>query len=254
MKNLIYYTVGTENYIDVLKLSLESLNKQQYTGEVLIITPFEEKIRSAINYSGNLLFVAPTEQLAIERVALYKLRLDLFDRLNEYEKAIYVDCDIVWTNSPDKIFNVIENEEFYMSHDPHSFMCNRWWSGEMFDELEKAEINESYIRGLNCGLFAFKTSLVSHLKEIYNSVIQAEKIDCVNEQPFMNVYLYRQGKKLGKKMYNTKLAFQVLHTGAQISTPALVNSFKKYYKGTALHFAGSPGNATQRVAQMSEFI
>jgi hypothetical protein len=100
-------------------------------------------------------------------------------------------------------------------------------------------INENNILGLNSGIFAFNKSMINHLKEI--NIFFNKNLNLVNsclEQPFINVYLFRN------KIYNTILNDFVSHAGYNTDT----------FFGTALHFAGGPGNFPVKYDKMKIFF
>lgn len=237
MKNLIYFTLGNNlNYIKLADLCVKSLYKFGYDGDFLFITDLENEIMSQIK------FVKRPHFLKIEKSSLLhssanKLRVYQFDKIYDYEKIIFSDLDVLWTKSPNTIFDIIKSDEFYMSNE-NSLMSDEWWGGNILNSEEKEHIINNKILGVNAGIFAFNNKMVSFFEKIYK--FMNDNIFLSNaclEQPFLNVFLFRN------KIYNTKLNDFVSHNGYHLSK----------YDGVVLHFAGGPGNFPMKYEKMINF-
>ena len=110
-------------------------------------------------------------------------------------------------------------------------MSHKYWGGNILNNQEKASIEANRIIGLNAGLFAFGKSMIN---EIFNiDQFFTTHINLVNEcleQPFINACLYR------RKSYSLIPEGVVSHDGYH---------YNNRFLGTALHFAGGPGNYSQ---------
>jgi hypothetical protein len=156
-----------------------------------------------------------------------KLKIYTFPHIENYDKIIFSDLDILWTSPPDIIFDLIQENQFYFSNE-EGLMSTDFWGGNLLDNSEKDLINSNNIRGLNAGVFAFPQSMVQHMKnidEFFQNNIHLSNV-CL-EQPYINTYVFRN------QLYNTILNSYVSHKGYNFSTP---------YEGVVLHFAGGPGN------------
>jgi|688.fasta_scaffold527191_2 hypothetical protein len=238
MKKLIYFTLDNNlNYIELAKMCVQSLYHNGYKGDFLFITNLENEILKNINFNNNVFFLKINNKGLLNSAA-NKLNLFLFDKLKNYDKIIFSDLDIIWTSSPDNIFNIINDDVFYISNE-NSLMSENWWGANILNDDEKKYINENNILGLNSGVFAFNKSMINHLKEI--NIFFNKNLNLVNsclEQPFINVYLFRN------KIYNTILNDFVSHAGYNTDT----------FFGTALHFAGGPGNFPVKYDKMKIFF
>jgi hypothetical protein len=236
-KNLIYFTLGNNvDYIKLAKLCIDSLYYNGYDGDFLFITDLETELLNEINFKKKPYFLVLDKSELLESSS-NKLKIYLFDKAYEYNKIIFSDLDILWTSSPDKMFNIIENEKFYVSNE-NSLMSENWWGGDILNDTEKEEIQKNNILGINAGIFGFKPIMIDHLKniDIFLNNNQHLVNNCL-EQPFFNVYLYRN------KIYDNQLTNLISHIGYYLTE----------YDGIVLHFAGGPGNFPIKYEKMINF-
>ena len=100
MKNLIYYTIGNNKlFIDLLKKSIHTLNKTDYDGDLLIITDFKEEILKQIEFKNKIYFYEVNKTNFIESSA-NKFKIYKFSNVNDYDKIIYCDADVLWLKNP----------------------------------------------------------------------------------------------------------------------------------------------------------
>jgi hypothetical protein len=237
MKKIIYFTLGNNlNYINLANLCIKSLYRQNYDGDFLFITDLKNEIINKIQFNKEPLFIE-TKSSNLMISSSNKLKLYLCDRIYLYDKIIFSDLDILWTANPDKIFDLLDEDVFFMSNE-NSLMSDEWWGSKTLNNEEKVEINNREILGLNAGIFAFNKNMVNHLKKIDEFLNQNLHLsnECL-EQPFINTYLYRNN------LYNTKLNGLVSHNG--------YNTNK--YDGVVLHFAGGPGNYSIKYEKMLNY-
>jgi hypothetical protein len=237
MKKLIYFTLGNNlNYIKLADLCVKSLYATGYDGDFLFITDLQEEILNTIPFKYPPIFLNIGKSDLLESSA-NKLKLYDFDKINDYSKIIFSDLDILWTKNPDVIFNEINDDEFYMSNE-NSLMSDEWWGGNILNNEEKNYIKFNKIYGVNAGIFAFNSNMINHLKNIDDLLSHNLHLSntCL-EQPFLNVYLFRN------KLYNTKLNSYVTHNGYHLDK----------YDGVAIHFAGGPGNFQIKHDRMINF-
>jgi hypothetical protein len=237
MRKLIYFTISNNpEYINLLKICLESLYYQKYDGDVLFITNLQELLLNSLEFEKKPLFLTIETSGLLESSA-NKLKIYKYPNLKDYDKIIFCDADIVWTSSPDNIFNNINEDFFYVSNE-NSLMSEEWWGGKILTTEEKLIIEKKQIKGINAGIFGFNSKLVNHLEKIETFLLQNKQlVNICLEQPFFNVYLFRNN------LYKTDLSNMVSHNGYNL----------KEYNGSALHFAGGPGNYSNKFSKMKEF-
>lgn len=238
MKKLIYFTLGNNlNYIDLLELCVKSLLNRDYDGDFLFITDFEKEISHRIKTKNNCFFLNPGVSNLLGSSA-NKLKIYSFEKIQEYDKIIFCDSDILWLKNPDEIFETIQKDQFYMTNE-NGLMSDDWWGKNLLVGDEKTIINENKIKGVNAGFFAFNKSMVPHLQKIEKFL--KENTHLVNsclEQPFINIYVYRNS------LYNVELNSMVSHNGYNVDS----------FDGTLLHFAGGPGNYITKIDKMKKFF
>ena len=120
-----------------------------------------------------------------------------------------------------------------------ALMSDEWWGSQLLFSEERVIIQQGKIKGVNAGIFAFSSKMVHHLEKIENYLKQ--NIHLINqclEQPYLNVYLFRN------KIYNTKLTNLVSHSGYHLNN----------FDGVVLHFAGGPGNFSPKYEKMLNFF
>lgn len=238
MKKLIYFTLGNNsNYINLAKLCIESLNRINYDGDFLFITNFKETISQNISFKNNVHFMeVPNEGLYFS--SANKLKLYKFDKINEYDKILFSDLDILFTGDVNLIYDEINDDKFYVSNE-NELMSEEWWGARILSLEEKKIVSENKIMGINAGFFAFNKNMVNYLQEI--DIFLSKNIhlsnDCL-EQPFFNVFLFRNS------LYNNILNKYVTHNGYQIDE----------FNGVAVHFAGGPGNYQVKHEKMNLFF
>lgn len=237
MKKLIYFTLGNNsNYLKLLDLCVKSLYHHNYDGDLLFITDLKDEILQNIKFKNPPLFLPiPTSNL-LESSA-NKLKLYLYENIKEYDKIIFSDLDILWTSNPDIIFDIIDEDLFFMSTESE-LMSSEWWGARIFSGNEKEQIYLNKVNGVNAGIFAFNNNMIDHIEKIdhfLNNNLHLVNI-CL-EQPFMNVYVYRNN------IYNTRLNGLVSHNGYET----------EYFNGVVLHFAGGPGNFDKKYERMLRY-
>ncbi len=233
MKKLIYFTLGNNpNYLKLADMCINSLYHNGYDGDFLFITDLKNEILNQINFKTQPYFLELKESSLLESSA-NKLKVYSFNKINEYDKIIFSDLDILWVSNPEIIFNLIDEDKFYMSNE-EGLMTDELWGGLLLTDTEKIEIDQLKIFGLNCGLFAFNNKMIPYLEQVdlfLNNNLELQNV-CL-EQPFLNVYVYRNN------LYNNKLNGLVSHKGYHFVNSPL-DLIK--YDGVVLHFAGGPGN------------
>jgi hypothetical protein len=237
MKKLIYFTLGNnENYIELAKLCINSLYKNNYDGNFLFITDLKDKVLNSIKFKLVPYFLECNNSNLLNSSS-NKLKIYQFDNINKFDVIIYSDLDILWTSTPDIIFNSIKEDKIYISNE-NFLISDEYWGGSIITNNEREHIIKNKISGMNAGIFAFNTNMINHFNNIEKFL--NDNINLVNsclEQPFLNVYLYRNN------IYSTTLNNYVSHNGYYINE----------YNGVALHFAGGPGNFNIKYEKMINY-
>ena len=167
MRKLIYFTLGNNiRYINLAKLCINSLYRANYDGHFLFITDLKNEILNNIHFEKEPYFMDVNGSDLLMSSA-NKLKIYNFDKINEFDKIIFSDLDILWLRSPDIIFDLLIDDKIYMSNE-EPLMLEEHWGGKIFEHHEKLSIIEKKIKGLNAGLFAFNKNCVFHFEKIYS--------------------------------------------------------------------------------------
>lgn len=238
MKKLIYFTLSNNsNYIKLAQLCVNSLYKNGYNGDILFITNLEEEIKKNINFENKVFFIK-NEKTDLMWSSANKLKIYNFSSINYYDKIIFSDLDVLFLSNADKIFEMINEDFFYVSNEQF-LMSDEWWGNRLLTNDEKYDIKKNNILGINAGFFGFNKNMIKYMKMIDQFFI--ENIHLSNqclEQPFFNVFLYRN------KLYSNSLTTLISHNGYNLN----------YYDGEVLHFAGGPGNFEMKYHKMVNFL
>lgn len=245
MKKLIYFTVSHQkNYLNLLNLCIQSLymssnNQEEY--DLLFITTeeFRVEILNKIEFKTSPLFLEAHSN-DIYDSAFNKLKIFQYDKINEYEKIIYCDCDILWIDSPSKIFDCITENKVYIFEENEGYSINsQYFGGGLFTEEEAKHIESNRILGFNSGFFAFRSETINRIKDIHDYCLQEKHVlkshDCI-EQPLVNVFLYRNN------MYSS-LNPKYVGFNSKDSDECVI-----------VHFIGGPGHYSPKIHKMSNFF
>jgi hypothetical protein len=255
MKKLIYYTLSHNlKYLDLLKLNIESLIKNNYDGSFLFITNFKKQILENINVTNKLYFIEAFDDGLLNSSA-NKFKIYKFDKIDEFDKILYVDVDVLFVKNVDVIFNEINDDKIYVSFDNPTVFGNAkesgfntlmttkcgaqisWWGADIFLQEEKNYIKRKKIQAINAGIFAFKPNMASHFENIEKFMIENNHfLNQALEQPFFNVYLFR------KNLFDSTLTKYVTHNTNDVDGKIII------------HFAGNTGNFEQKINNFKSFL
>jgi lipopolysaccharide biosynthesis glycosyltransferase len=239
-KFLIYSTVFTnEKYFNLLDLLLKTyieFGKSENNVDYLVIsnTIYEKKILNLFekyNIKGNI-WLIPDNSF----VTALCSRLFIFDyeNINNYNKILYLDTDILITNKLDNIFNFdMENILYVLKEGTTDGL---YWGRELFGD------NNPKVSAFTSGILLFNndesikklfTDIIKHIKyNINNKLILPHCID----QAFI-VY-----QCVTKKMYNNEKLIGMV-----------INNPKKLEKQIISHFPGGVGDYESKIDKMTNF-
>lgn len=241
MKNLIYYTVGFLSlYEDLFLLSLESLEKF-YDGHFEVLIICNEKTKTSIKKKLNTKI--PVQFLIVNCTqkrdsSMNKLKIHSFDNITNYEKIIFCDSDILWVDSPNKIFESTLSDKINFSEE-NGFMDEQYWGGKLLTNDEIVSFKTNRVKGVNAGFFSF----YSNMSTIFNSVetFMNENLNKINvcwEQPYLNIHLQR------KNLITRTLNKHINHHVKENDVTSKV----------VCHFSGSPGAGKSKLVKMQKFL
>lgn len=240
MKNLIYYTIGNNKlFIDLLKKSIHTLNKTDYDGDLLIITDFKEEILKQIEFKNKIYFHEVNKTNFIESSA-NKFKIYKFSNVNDYDKIIYCDADVLWLKNPNLLYEKIVEDKIYVANERHN-LSTKYYNYNMTEEELKL-INENNLKGFSAGFFGFNKNCLEIFKILDESIINNPESATWLEQPVLCTYLFRN------KLYNTNFNGLVSHIGRTTTSVSLP------YDGVALHFGGAIGNYYEKQSYMFKYM
>lgn len=238
MNKLIYFTLGNNiEYLEIAKLHIESLKKQNCEVDLLFITNYKDLVLKKIQFIKEPYFLE-VEHTDLLKSSSNKLRIHQFENVYNYDKILYCDLDTLWVDNPDVLFDKIHDDKIYVTNETPLMSKDFWWGGSFFTDDEKKDIELKNIKGINAGFFGFTKNSIFHFKNMekfFNDNIYKSN-HCL-EQPYFNVYLYRNN------LYDTILNSYVSHEGYMINN----------YTGVLLHFAGGPGSSQQKILKMINY-
>jgi hypothetical protein len=237
MSKLIYFTLGYNvEYLNLTKLCVESLYKNGYDGDFLFISEFEDKILENIEFIKKPYFLFSKNENVFQSSA-NKFKIYKFDQINNFEKVLFCDSDILFLKNPDNLFDRIKENKIYLCKET-DLMSHELWGGNLIDDLEKNEIEKKQIYGMNAGLFGFKNNMIDIFEKIEDFMLKnMDKGNACLEQPFLNVYLYRNN------LYDDSFSDEVTAKGYH-----MIN-----FEGTAIHFTTDSGNYFKKIEKMINF-
>lgn len=231
MKKLIFITVFNNiNYVKMLSILVKTLyiygNIDENT-HILIYTSTQFKyfIENSKFYSNKIRFFINDNYNTIDSAC--KARLDLFDYelIDDYEKILYLDTDILIQKNINYIFNLIEENKIYalgegdISNDNNDFFGGQsLFKNEVNNYKDKSAFNSGVLLFNNC------LEIKNLFKTIKNHMLK-NKSAIFNDQPYF--------------VYNAK-KYNLINNTVLNDCIELTNQFPKTYK-PILHISGGPG-------------
>ena len=241
--NLIYSCVFfNEKYIELIELLLKSYklfgNETTNIDYLIICNPnFKNKIQKIfdeLKINGKIWCLDLTTKFE----AGYS-RLNIFDypKINLYNKILYLDCDILVTNSINNMFNIeIEDKIYAIQED-----CHRYFHCEMFNDEEYELLDKE--SAFSSGILLFKNNPI--IKELFSKILlhinnhinnNYRIPDCL-DQPFIVYHAIKNN------LYNNKRLFGIV-----------INNPNKFNNETISHFPGGPGHYESKIVKMTNYM
>ena len=238
--NLIYSCVFfKEEYIKLIYLLLKSYSlfgDADENTEYLIICNhrFENKIKNIFNnldITGKIwcLDLQTKFQAGCSRLEIFK-----YPNIKNYNKILYLDCDILITNKLSYILDINIEDKIYCLEEGNT--NHDFWGKQFFEKNPN-------ISGFTTGILLFKNSnkmekLFNDIKKhIDDHVSKGLEIPKCLDQPFI-VY-----HAITKNLYNNKKLI-----GLTINNP------EKFNGETISHFPGTPGHHQSKLEKMNKFM
>lgn len=204
MKNLIYTTIGYDiKYIKIIKLLLDSLVKySQITFDFCIIcdnnmyNEINLLCDQFINTLNICIYCLDFNSNKPDIASINKLRIFEWNKIDIYDKVLFIDGDILVNYDINKIFDIdiLDNILYvYKEYDIIEYHKEKWWSLQNYtnEDLETFRVNKIY--PFNCGIFLFNNTI--EMKTDFMSILHKISVytgDYFYEQSFMNEYFNKK--------------------------------------------------------------
>ena len=244
MKTLVYYTIGfSRGYIDMLEISIQSLRKV-YTGDIGVICD-ESMIHECQQRMSDSIVWSVPDSTSGTIASMNKLRIYDFIQVNDYDKVLYLDTDILVVNSIDSYFEKINQEGMLYVYTETTNQENHkhlFWSLQNYTEEDYAFFRRENISPFNAGTFGFvSTGEMKHNFESIGEMIATYTGSYFYEQSFMNVYFNKRNKTLR----------HVFTPNNYIFSPQTGKLFKD---AILLHFADASVSAYRKCERMKNYL
>ena len=192
-KYLIYYTHGyAKKYVELLKLSIESLRKYSNTDNIDILIMCDEQYVNTINDVENVIVLPMENSNSSHEASMHKLHIFEYENITKYKAVLFIDSDIiVHTNVMELLEKCLDKEKLYVSTEKTDLSCHGelYWSLQHYDNNDYNYFKENNIFIFNAGCFLFVPSkeMKTHFDNIITFIKNYTK-PFFYEQSFMNVY------------------------------------------------------------------
>jgi lipopolysaccharide biosynthesis glycosyltransferase len=229
--NLIYTLVNfnTKEYLAMFRIFIQSLilfSKPKY--ELLIITdaPSKKIIENfeELKYIKKHHFLLTPTDKNLYNALLHKCDIGSFKFFNNYDKIMYLDCDIILQNDINKLFDIkIKNNILYAPKE--GTLDGKYWTLNLYNKKDFENLTKLGFHSFNSGTMLFKPSekMKEHFENVKNLALKYNGSHFY-DQSFLNYYF--NINKLSNTEYISKYII-------------LFPDVNKYYpEKTIVHFAG----------------
>ena len=240
-KTLIYSCVFfNEKYIRLINLLLKSYklfgNSPDDVDYLIICNPnFQKKIKAIfdnLNISGKIWCI----DLKTNFQAGYsRLKIFNYPNIDLYNKILYLDCDILVTNSINNILDFQLENKLYALQEGNT--KHRFWGSKFFD-------NNPHCTAFTSGILLFNNNTV--IKDLFSQILLHIKNhitsmlpipECL-DQPFIVYHAVKNN------LYDNQTLINIV-----------INNPKNFNNHTISHFPGpGPGKYQSKIVKMSSYM
>jgi lipopolysaccharide biosynthesis glycosyltransferase len=186
MSTLVYLVVfGNEIYKEFADLTIASLKKTGYSGDIVVLSDTDYKFEGA----RTIVFKEPSSNL----YDLCMYRAKILEFASGYDRYLYLDTDVIAVKSIDRLFTELE-----VSEDPLIFLTPielnkrnyKWYGGALYSQEETIQ---EKVKPMCAGIFAFNKSnydFLENWKTFYTDRKQDNNLLSVNDQSALNSMVY----------------------------------------------------------------
>jgi hypothetical protein len=199
MKTLVYYVIGCErDYSQLLDYSLQTLHASGYCGDIMVMC--DEDYLPVIKHLPITYFHITKKNNTPMESSMRKIEIFDYEHIDKYDKVLFLDCDIVVTNSTDNVFNMITRDDvLYVVRNCYDINYYKYGNSfgckdDPYDEETLKMFEEKQIYGFNAGQFGFRVSdtMRHHFMEVYKALKRFDPAIHFYEQSFINNYFNRK--------------------------------------------------------------
>lgn len=242
-KILIYSCVFfNEKYINLINLLLKSYklfgNSSDNIDYLIICNPnFKNKIQTIfdnLNIDGQIWCLDLTTMF---EAGYSRLKIFSYPNINLYHKILYLDCDILVTNSINNILNFsLENKLYALKEGCHRYFHCAFFTNEEYKLLDKTSVFSS-------GILLFNNNII--IKELFSKILLDIRYTINNnlpiptclDQPYIVYHAIKNNLYENQKLINI-----------------VINNPNNFNNQTISHFPGGVGFYTNKFDKMSNFM
>lgn len=246
-KNLLYFCVYYNvNYFKLLNLLLTSLKFYSSGDDYDILILTHQNMTNEVDLLKNKLkiniMIKTYDFNTIFEAAYARLYIFDYENIDNYDKILYVDTDIIIKNNLSIIFNLDIDDKLYAIESGNIESIN--FGGQFFNFGK----NDKSCTGMNSGTLLFKntknmqnlfTRIIGHIHVFLDS---NQNIPYAMDQPFINYHAVRSN------LYDNKLLNKYVSLYEDTDT---VDNFET---SVICHFSFPIGNFIHKYKRMTTFL
>ena len=240
IKTLIYSCVFfNEKYIHLINLLLKSYklfgNSPGDVDYLIICNPyFQKKIQTIfdnLNISGKIWCI---DLKTIFEAGYSRLKIFNYPNINLYSKILYLDCDILVTNSINNILDFQLENKLYALQEGNT--NHQYWGSQFFDKNTNCSAFTTGILLFNNNTI-IKDLFSQILLHINNHITSNSPIPICLDQPFIVYHAIKNN------LYNNQKLINIV-----------INNPNNFNNETISHFPGVPGDYESKIVKMTNYM
>lgn len=256
MNKIIIYSCifFNDNYIDLLNLLLKSYklfgNPSDCIDYLIICSPeFKKKIKkilNSLNIKGKIWCLDLKTQFD---ACCSRLKIFDYPDIKFYNKILYLDCDVLITNSIDKVLDLpIDNKIYALQEE-----CHRFFHCQLFNDKEYKLLDKSCT--FSSGVLLFNNNI--KIKNLFSEIL-------VHINKELKKYNYEQVFKQ-KKQVNFRhifgdqpfIVYQTVKNNLYDNKKLInlvINNPNNFNGETISHFPNGPGKCEDKINKMKSYM
>ena len=235
-KDLIYFVVGGHpDYMKLLEYCIHSIRCYPENSDYDILVMCDKDYEQHIRHLPITHIFTTGFNPATNLVSMRKLEVFNFPCINDYNKVLFLDCDIVIGGSLEHVFDSIDDPgrlHVYCENTEISSHESSFFSLLTYDSQDLEAFERNGIHVFNTGHFGFHVTaeMREHFNNVMSSIEKHTDHPFMYEQPFMNVYFNRL--QITKNSLQGFVSFHIVCDGmTAIPHHNTINHFANAYAG-----------------------